>query len=57
VAFAVGLADGNITGETEAEALAEEGREGELIIAGVARRLRGEDAGSRAVHIGSHVGF
>lgn len=57
VAFAIGLADGDIAGEAEAEALAEEGCEGELVIAGVTRGLCGEDAGSRAVHIGGHVGF
>jgi hypothetical protein len=57
VAFAVGFADGDIAGKAEAEALAEERCEGELVIAGVARRLGGKDAGGRAVHIGGHVGF
>lgn len=55
VAFAVGLADGDIAGETKAKALAEEGCEGEFVIAGIASGLCREDAGSRAVNIGCHV--
>jgi hypothetical protein len=57
VAFAVGLTNGDIAGEAEAEALAEKGCEGELIIAGITRGLRREDAGGRAVNIGGHVDF
>lgn len=57
MAFAVGLADGDIAGEAEAEALAEEGREGEIVVARVARGLCREDARSRVVNIGGHVGF
>lgn len=39
MAFTIGLANGDIAGETEAKALAEEGGEGEFVVAWVARWL------------------
>lgn len=57
MAFPVGLADGDIASQAKAEALAKKGCEGEFVIAGIARGLCREDAGSRAVNIGGHVGF
>lgn len=52
--FAVRLADGDITGEAKAEALAEKGGEGEFIEARITRRFSGEDARGGALHIGGH---
>lgn len=54
VAFAVGLANRNIAGETEAEAFADEGSEGEVIKAWVARGFGREDARGGAVYVGCH---
>lgn len=54
VAFTVGLANRDIAGETEAEAFADEGSEGEIIEAWVARGFGGEDARGGAVYVGCH---
>jgi hypothetical protein len=54
VPFTVGFADGYIAGESEAEALAEEGCESEIIVAGVASRFGRDELCSSALCIGRH---
>lgn len=56
VALAVGFANGHIAGETKAEAFAEEGSKGEVIVCRVSCGLRGEHALGGAMDIG-HVGY
>jgi hypothetical protein len=54
VPFTVGFADGYIAGESEAEALAEEGCEREIIVAGIASRFGRDDLRSSTLCIGRH---
>jgi hypothetical protein len=54
VPFTVGFADGYIAGEPEAEALAEEGCESEIIVAGIASRFGRDELCSSAFCIGRH---
>jgi hypothetical protein len=53
VSFTVGFADGYVAGESETEALAEEGCEREVIVAGIASRF-GRDELHGTLRIGSH---
>ena len=56
VAFAVGLTHRHVAGQSEAEALAQERGEGELVVIGIPRPVGGEDLRRRMLHVGRHDG-
>lgn len=54
MAFAVGFADRDVAGETEAETIPEERGEGEIVGFGVAGIVRRQDAGGRIANVCCH---
>lgn len=54
MAFAVGFADRDIAGETEAETIPEERGEGEIVRFGIAGIVCRQDAGGRIVNVCCH---
>lgn len=57
VAFTIGFANGNIAGETEAKAFAEERGEGEFIEARISCRFGGQDMRGGTVDVRGHDGI